>query len=135
MTPKEIITKLEQASGLNPFENTRRIDVIEVRALLCFILRDKLRMRWIAIKEVFLKHGKKTSNSSLMNSYNNYLKYKESSKSLNDLESQFDFELETVDEISKTQILENRIRILSRKLKNCETQNKENLENIVFRGK
>ena len=70
-----------------------------------------------------------------MNSYNNYLKYKESSKSLKDLESQFDFKLETVDEISKTQILENRIRILSRKLKNCETQNKENLENIVFRGK
>ena len=135
MTPKEIIIKLKEASGVNPFENTRRLDVIEVRALLCFILRDKLRMRWIAIKEVFLNHGKKTSNSSLMNSCSNYIKYKEVSKTLLNLENLFEFELESVDEISKSQILENRLRILSRKLKNCEAKNKKNLENIVFRGK
>ena len=135
MTPKEIIIKLKEASGVNPFENTRRLDVIEVRALLCFILRDKLRMRWIAIKEVFLNHGKKTSNSSIMNSCNNYKKYKEVSKTLLNLENLFEFELESVDEISKSQILENRLRILSRKLKNCEAKNKKNLENIVFRGK
>ncbi len=135
MTPKEIIIKLKEASGVNPFEDTRRLDVIEVRALLCFILRDKLRMRWIAIKEVFLNHGKKTSNSSIMNSCSNYIKYKEVSKTLLNLENLFEFELESVDEISKNQILENRLRILSRKLKNCEAKNKKNLENIVFRGK
>jgi len=135
MTPKEIIIKLKEASGVNPFEDTRRLDVIEVRALLCFILRDKLRMRWIAIKEVFLNHGKKTSNSSLMNSCSNYIKYKQVSKTLLNLENLFEFEIESVDEISKSQILENRLRILSRKLKNCEAKNKKNLENIVFRGK
>jgi len=135
MTPKEIIIKLKEASGVNPFEDTRRLDVIEVRALLCFILRDKLRMRWIAIKKVFLNHGKKTSNSSLMNSCSNYIKYKQVSKTLLNLENLFEFEIESVDEISKSQILENRLRILSRKLKNCEAKNKKNLENIVFRGK
>ena len=89
-------------------------------------------MRWVAIKELFLTNGKKTDNSTLINSVNNYNKFALANKDLINIENQFVFETEPIDKISKMQVLENRCRILTRKLRNCEKQNKQNIRDNVL---
>tara|TARA_R110000787_G_scaffold23798_1_gene67865 strand:+ start:6034 stop:6501 length:468 start_codon:yes stop_codon:yes gene_type:complete len=134
MTPQEIADKLIVITGIDPFYKSREPEVIEVRSFLLFLLRGKLNMRWIAIKEFFLQNGRKTDNSSIINSYNNYDNYSRGSKRLKKLEKEFTFNFtETVDEISKIQVLENRCRILSRKIKNCEAQIKKDIQPIIHR--
>ena len=56
--PIELATKIEELTGLNVFENTRRRNVIEVRSLLCHLLRSKLNMRWTSIAYFFQENNK-----------------------------------------------------------------------------
>lgn len=133
MNPSEVVSKIKDITKINPFVDSRKRSVVEIRALLCFLLREKLNMRWIAIKELFLKNGRRTDNSTLMNAINSYKKFALSNKELKEIENQFVFNSEPVDQISKVQILENRLRILSRKLRNCEKENKQNTKDIILR--
>ena len=43
--PQEIGDKVSRIVGLNIFENTRKRDYVESRALVVFLLREKLLMR------------------------------------------------------------------------------------------
>lgn len=131
MTPQEVANKITVLSGIDPFYNTREPRVIEVRSLLCFLLREKLEMRWIAIKQFFKKNGRKTDNASLINSYKKYNLYKRNNKSLNKWEAKFTFENENIDQINQVYVLQNRCRTLERKIKNCEEKNKENIRNLI----
>ena len=134
MTPQQIADKIIVITGVDPFYKSREPDVIEVRSFLLFLLRGKLNMRWIAIKEFFLQNGRKTDNSSIINAYNNYKNYSNSSTRLKKLEKEFSFNLtETIDEIRKIQVVENRCRILERKLRNCEEKTKKNIANLTFK--
>ena len=132
MSPKEVVEKIKEITKINPFVDSRKQSVVEIRSLLCYLLREKLQMRWVAIKELFLTNGKKTDNSTLINSVNNYNKFALANKDLINIENQFVFETEPIDKISKMQVLENRCRILTRKLRNCEKQNKQNIRDNVL---
>tara|TARA_R110000868_G_scaffold392431_1_gene663048 strand:- start:1241 stop:1657 length:417 start_codon:yes stop_codon:yes gene_type:complete len=133
MKPTQIANRIQGLSGVNPFENTRKKTVIEIRSLLCYVLREKLSMRWIAIKDFFLLNGKRMDNSSLLNAFSNYPEYARLNISIKKIEETFLFENETVDEISKIQVLEARCRHLNRKLKNCEAQNKANTKDTILK--
>ena len=41
LKPIEIANKIIQESGINVFENNRRKYNVEMRSLLCFLLREK----------------------------------------------------------------------------------------------
>ena len=44
LTPEEIGNKVLELSGVNIFKNTRKRNYVEHRALLCYLLREKLLM-------------------------------------------------------------------------------------------
>ena len=53
LKPIEIANKIIELSGINIFENTRKREYVEMRALLCYLLREKLAMRWTNISLFF----------------------------------------------------------------------------------
>lgn len=133
MTPFKVVDKIKEITKINPFVDSRKKEVVEIRALLCYILREKMNMRWIAIKEIFLKNGRKTNNSTLIHAVENYKIYASRNKKLERLAKKFPFKDAPIDQVRKTQILENRLRILERKLRNCEKENKKNNEHYLLR--
>lgn len=133
MTPFQIIHKIKEITKINPFVDSRKKEVVETRALLCYVLREKMNMRWIAIKDIFSEHGRKTNNSTLIHAVTNYKIYASKNKALKKLEKKFPFKNAPMDQVTKSQLLENRLRILEQKLKNCEDKTRENIKNHVFR--
>jgi len=133
MTPSKVVDKLKEITKINPFVDSRKKEVVEIRALLCYILREKMNMRWIAIKELFLANGRKTNNSTLIHAVENYKIYASKNKKLEKLAKKFPLKDAPIDQVYKTQILENRLRILERKLRNCEKETRENIRNHVLR--
>lgn len=133
MNPSEIINKLKRITKIDPFVESRKKEVVEVRALLCYLLREKRKLRLIAIKKIFLENGRQTNNATILHALKNYEAYSRSNESLKEIESQFKFKAESADEILKSQILESRLRILERKLRNCEKETKKNIGNYVLR--
>tara|TARA_R100001369_G_scaffold91209_1_gene131974 strand:+ start:103 stop:507 length:405 start_codon:yes stop_codon:yes gene_type:complete len=133
MTPFKVVDKLKKITKINPFVDSRKKEVVEIRALLCYILREKMNMRWIAIKELFLANGRKTNNSTLIHAVENYKIYASKNKKLESLAKKFPLKDAPIDQVYKTQILENRLRILERKLRNCERENRENIKNHILR--
>ena len=133
MNPFKVVDKIKEITKINPFVDSRKKEVVEIRALLCYILRERMNMRWIAIKELFLANGRKTNNSTLIHAVENYKSYASKNKKLERLANKFPFKDAPIDQVRKTQILENRLRILERKLRNCEKENRENIRNHVLR--
>jgi|TARA_R100001460_G_scaffold28282_3_gene56698 hypothetical protein len=134
MTPSKVVDKIKEITKINPFVDSRKKEVVEIRALLCYVLREKMKMRWIAIKAIFLKNGRSTNNSTLIHAVENYKIYASKNKKLEKLAKKFNFKYAPIDQVSRTQILENRLRILEKKLRNCEKENRENIRNHVLRN-
>ena len=134
MTPLEVVDKIKKITKINPFVDSRHQNVVEIRALLCHLLRNKLNMRWIAIRKLFLKNGKKTDNATLMNAIDRYEVYSKNNKNLKKIEKEFSFKSTPIDQITKAAILEIKCRVLERKLRNCETKNQKNIGNHVLRN-
>jgi hypothetical protein len=134
MTPLEVVDKIKKITKINPFVDSRQQGVVEVRALLCHLLRNKLNMRWIAIRELFLKNGKKTDNATLMNAINRYEIYSKNNKDLKKIEKEFSFKSVPIDQITKAAIFEIKCRVLERKLRKCEKENQKNIGNHVLRN-
>jgi hypothetical protein len=57
---------------LNPFENSRRRAIVEIRSVLIKILRDYQEMTLYEIADFFTYHNKKMEHSSVLYSLNNY---------------------------------------------------------------
>jgi len=72
LNPAEIAEKLIKASGINIFENTRKRDYVEVRALTCFLMREKLNMRLCSIAKFFQDNGKPMDHATVIYAVKNY---------------------------------------------------------------
>ena len=46
LKPIKLAQKITELSGIDVFKNNRERKVVEVRSLLTYLLRDKLKMRW-----------------------------------------------------------------------------------------
>ena len=60
LKPIDVAKKLKQITKIDVFENTRKQEVIEIRMLLCYLLRQKLGMRWVNIVKFFSNNGIKS---------------------------------------------------------------------------
>lgn len=117
LKPIELAHRIKQITGINVFENTRRRSVLEVRSLLCHLMRVKLKMRWINIANFFQDNGKHITHATVINAVNKYSTNKRYNSSLEDVEKHFVFKEDfTVDEINKVKYLENKCEKLQEKL-------------------
>ena len=116
LTPIQITDKIKLLSGVNVFEQTRTNDVVEMRSLVCYLLRDKRSMRWTAIAEFFVKNNKSMNHATVIHAVKNYPLYCKHNKKLIQYEKLFTFSNTlTVDEVNK-------IKYLESKCNKCEQQ-------------
>ena len=115
MKPIEIANKITEISGINLFSKSRKRNVIEHRGLLCYILRDKLKMRWEKIAKFYKAQGWPVNHATLINSYNKWYMYKTNEDVISIL-NDFKFVEETQEEIDKIDRLETKYINLQKKL-------------------
>ena len=119
LKPIEIADKIKELSGINIFENTRKRPVVEMRSLLCYLLREKLGMRWTNIALFFRSQGKPINHATVIHSKRLYKLYKKTNKQLEEIEKKFSFRSDlSVDEIDRVHYLENKCRNLQQRLEN-----------------
>ena len=110
-----IANKITEISGINLFEKTRKRNVIEHRGLLCYILREKLKMRWQKMEKFYTSQGWAVNHATLINSYKKWYIYKTNENIIKIL-NEFDFMEEDQDEINKVDMLETKCNNLKKKL-------------------
>tara|TARA_R110002020_G_scaffold379543_2_gene590833 strand:+ start:112 stop:585 length:474 start_codon:yes stop_codon:yes gene_type:complete len=116
LTPIEIANKINKLANINLFADTRKEEIIIHRSLLTFILRSKLKMRWIAIALFYNSQGKSMDHANAMNSYKQYAGYKKKHKKLAKLEKLFTFKSDLIyDEINEIHYLKNKVSRLENK--------------------
>tara|TARA_R110000744_G_scaffold187968_2_gene307312 strand:- start:3632 stop:4171 length:540 start_codon:yes stop_codon:yes gene_type:complete len=108
LTPYEIGGTINKLSGINIFENTRSRKVVEHRALMCFLLRDKINMGWRYIAEFFNDQGKHMDHSTAIHAVKMYPLYKRHNKMLAEIEGRFVFTRKGYKQINKVTYLENK---------------------------
>ena len=103
-TPQEIGNKVKEMSGIDIYKNTRQNDYVEHRALMCYLMRDKLYMRWTHITRFFNSQGKKMHHSTAIHLLKMYPIYKKYNPDLAAIEDCFLFVSEpphdSIDEVS-----------------------------------
>ena len=117
--------KIKELSGINVFRNTRERKVVEHRALLSYILRHNLKMRWTNIALFYENNGKRMTHATVMNSCKQYPEYKRINKKLKEVQDTFTFKDNlNYDQIDRVHYLENKVTNLENK--NLELKNKFN---------
>ena len=91
LKPIEIANKLREFSGIDPFDNSRQHPVIEIRSLLCYLLRERKRMRWMAISKFFVVNGKSMNHATAIHAVKTYPLNKKHNKKLMEYERMFKF--------------------------------------------
>jgi len=74
---------LKNITGINVYENTRKREVVEVRSLLVYILREMENMTYYSIKDFFRSNGKDYDHSTAVHAHKNYEIYSTYNKKLN----------------------------------------------------
>ena len=115
MKPIEIANKITEISGIDLFNKSRKRNVVEHRGLLCYILRDKSKMRWEKIAKFYKAQGWPVNHATLINSYNKWYIYKTNEDVISIL-NDFEFVDETQEEIDKIDRLETKYTNLKNKL-------------------
>lgn len=116
LKPIEISKKVRQLSGVNVFVPSRKTEIVEMRSLLCYLLRDKLGMRWTNIARFFESQGRPINHATLIHSRKNYDMYKKDNKKIQEIEKLFSFKSTlTIDEIDRVHYLENKCKNLQQK--------------------
>jgi hypothetical protein len=75
---KKIANNLSEVSKLNPFENSRKREIIEIRAVLIKILREYQELKLIQIANFFTRNNRPMDHATVSHSLKNYeiyLKY------------------------------------------------------------
>lgn len=117
INPTNIANKITELSGIDVFIDTRERKVVEVRSLLTYLLREKLKMRWKNIVLFYDRNGKKINMANVMHSYKKYDDYKKQNPVLDQLQKSFVFEpYSDYDEINKIDYLEKKCKRLEKKL-------------------
>ena len=88
-TPEEVSDLLKTLSALDIFEQTRKRNIIEHRSLFCYLLRNKLDMRWESIAKFMETNGKPYDHATAIHAVKMYPVYKNHNKKLAELETHF----------------------------------------------
>ena len=127
---KKIANNLSEISKLNPFENSRKREIIEIRSALIKILREYQEMTLNQIASFFTNNNRKMDHSTVLHSLKNYeiyIKYNPKLKKWHDFIVDSLFESGDYNEsfIVKRKILKDRIDCL----------NKKNLDELLLYSK
>lgn len=116
LRPKDLGSNIVKLSGVNLFDNTRKRKNVQYRALLCFLLREKLLMRWTNIANFFESQGKKMDHAGAIYLVKMYPIYKKENPLLDEIENMFIFKSHlNYDEIDKVHYLENKYNNMEKK--------------------
>ena len=128
----KISERIIEMTGVDIFQNTRKREYVELRALACYIFRKKMNMRWTSIANFFTSMGKKTDHASVIHLVKMYPIYKKSNEELSELESCFQFKSKlNYDEIDQVHFLQNQYR----KIKKENLQLEEEIKEIKLNSK
>ena len=123
-------------TGVDIFQNTRKREYVELRALACYIFRKKMNMRWTSIANFFTSMGKKTDHASVIHLVKMYPIYKKTNEDLSELESCFQFKSKlNYDEIDQVHFLQNQYSKIKKENLYLEEEIKElklNSKNYSF---
>ena len=126
---KKIGDSVKEASGLDIFDNTRRRDYVEMRALVCYVLRKKMRIGLTNIALYFQSEGKTMHHATVIHLVKMYPVYKKYNSSLSNIEDSFE-ELNNLefnqDSFIKNQYLSYNYDKLEEKYKNLKDKIKNN---------
>jgi|TARA_R110002126_G_scaffold73076_1_gene182352 hypothetical protein len=127
---KKIANNLSEISKLNPFENSRKREIIEIRSALIKILREYQEMTLNEIARFFINNNRYMDHSTVLHSLKNYeiyIKYNPKLKKWHDFIVDSLFESGDYNEsfIVKRKILKDRIDCL----------NKKNLDELLLYSK
>ena len=112
---QEIGDKVGKIIGIDIYKNTRQQDYVQGRALVVFLLREKLLMRWTNIAKYFEDNGKHMNHANAIHLFKMYPIYKNYNKQLSVIEQLFIFKSQlNYDEIDKFHYLENRYKDLKK---------------------
>ena len=90
--PNEVASKICDITGLNIFDNTRKKEYVELRALVCHTLRDEFKFGYQRIAEYFNVKGKTMKHCNAIHLVKMYPIYRKDNKNLEVLEGSFSFE-------------------------------------------
>ena len=68
----KIANRINKITKLDVFENTRKIEIVEVRSLLAWVLYKYEKMKLQQIAEFFESQGKTSSHSSVLHAVNTF---------------------------------------------------------------
>ena len=88
-TPNGVSNLLLSLSEPELFAETRKRNVIEHRALLCYLLRNNLKMTFDGIAKFMIENGKSYDHSTVIHAVNMYPTYRKYNKKLYELEKLF----------------------------------------------
>lgn len=129
----EISQRIIEMTGVDIFENTRKREYVKLRALACYIFREKMNMRWRNISEFFISMGKSLDHASAIHLVKMYPVYTKYSPDLKEIESCFVFDDgENYDEIDRVNYLKNKIQKLSGTIFKLKGQVKELKKRPVY---
>ena len=82
----EVAEKIIQLSGINVFQRSRKREIVEMRSLLFYILKNKLNMGLTEIATYFRESGTSINHATVIWSLKNYGIYKKTNKKLQEIE-------------------------------------------------
>lgn len=84
-TKEQIANEIIKLSKLNVFDNTRKREYVEARALLCYILRVHKQMTYRSIVEFFTEKNKPINHATIIHYINNFESYIKFNHKLNQM--------------------------------------------------
>jgi hypothetical protein len=113
---KKVAESIVEMTGVDIFLNTRQRNYVELRALVCYILREQLGMRWINIAAYFESMGKSMNHATAIHLVKMYPTYRRYNEQLKEFEGCFNFKSELkYDEIDKIHYLQSKCDNLEKK--------------------
>ena len=92
INPHKVGGEICKITGVDIFKNTRKREYVELRALVCYTLREDLNFGFQKIADYFKSRGKKMDHSSVIHMIKMYPIYKMHNKYLEKLEGSFNFD-------------------------------------------
>jgi len=115
-TPEQVSELLISLTGLDIYKQTRETEYVEHRALLCYLLRNKLDMRWVSISDFIKSKGKSYDHATAIHANRMYPLYKKDRFEYYDkLESNFIIKSQIeYSQISKLEVIQKKYKTLEK---------------------
>jgi len=82
---EQIANEIIMLSKVNVFDNTRKREYVEARALLCYILRKHKKMTYREITEFFCENNKSINHTTIIHYIKNFESYIKFNRKLNQM--------------------------------------------------